>query len=235
MNSNGNSSNDMVSLDQWIYIHYDDDEKQTLFLNMDRALKYINDHNYMVDDFSPLKIFILYNDNEYIWFSSLKPLPDDFYERDECIKKNIFDSAMLHVKLYYYSKGLGFDLLSYLEKFDSSFFLEHLDDFFQFVPSSDVPYYRGVLQRNAGVYLCEFSLEKGKRELVSLGKELGENVSADYIDNPKTKDSINSYIYSYLSNPKREAAFSYFLIIPTIIFFIAFIIEIVLFIISYFS
>ena len=233
MNSN---SNNMVSLEQWIYVNYDDDAKQSLFLNMDRALKYINDHNYMVDDFSPLKIFVLYNDDEYIWFSSLKPLPDDFYERDECIKKNIFDSAMLHVKLYYYSKGLGFDLVFYLKKFDSSFFLEHLDDFFQFVPTSDVPYYRGVLQRNSGVYLCEFSLEKGKRELVSLGKELGENISVDHIEKSSvSQDSINGYIYSYLNNSKRDAAFSYFLIIPTIIFFIAFIIEIVLFIISYFS
>ena len=235
-NNNNNNNNNMVSLPQWIDIHYDDDSKQTLFLNMDRALKYINDHDYMVDDFFSLKIYVLFNDNQYIWFSSISPLPDDFYERDECVKKNIYNSSVLQVKLYYYSKGLGLDLDSYLEKFNSSFLIEHLDDFFQFVPSSDVPYYRGVLQRNAGVYLCEFSLEKGKRDLVSLGKELGESISVeDTATSSLTNDSINEYIYPYLSKQKKDAAFSYFLIIPTIIFFVALVIEIALFIISYFS
>ena len=229
------SNNDnMISLLQWIDIHYDDDSKQNLFLNMDRALKYINDHGYMVDDFSLSKIFVLNNDDRYIWFSSISPLPDDFYERDECVKKNLYDSSVLHVKLYYYSKGLGLDLESYLKKFDSSFLIDHLDEFFQFVPSSDVPYYRGVLQRNAGVYLCEFSLEKGKRELVSLGKELGENIPIEYnTTSPLINDSIYEYIYPYLNKRNKDAAFSYFLIIPTIIFFVALIIEIVMFIISF--
>lgn len=233
---NNNDNNNMISLPQWINVHYDDNSKQTLFLNMDRALKYINDHDYMVDDFSPSKIYVLFNDSQYIWFSSTSPLPDDFYERDECVKKNIYDSSVLHVKLYYYSKGLGLDLESYLKKFDSSFLIEHLDDFFQFVPSSDIPYYRGVLQRNAGVYLCEFSLEKGKRELVSLGKDVGETINTDNFQQESlTNDFINKYIYSYLSKQKKNAAFSYFLIIPTIIFFVALIVEIVLFIISFAS
>ena len=231
---NNNDNNNMISLLQWIDVHYDDNSKQTLFLNMDRALKYINDHGYMVDDFFPSKIYVLFNDSQYIWFSSTSPLPDDFYERDECVKKNIYDSSVLHVKLYYYSKGLGLDLESYLKKFDSSFLIEHLDDFFQFVPSSDIPYYRGVLQRNAGVYLCEFSLEKGKRELVSLGKDVGETINTDNFQQESlTNDFINGYIYSYLSKQKKNAAFSYFLIIPTIVFFVALIIEIVLFIISF--
>ena len=233
---NNNDNNNMISLPQWIDVHYDDNSKQTLFLNMDRALKYINDHDYMVDDFSPSKIYVLFNDSQYIWFSSTSPLPDDFYKRDECIKKNIYDSSVLHVKLYYYSKGLGLDLESFLKKFDSSFLIEHLDDFFQFVPSSDIPYYRGVLQRNAGVYLCEFSLEKGKRELVSLGKDVGETINTDNFQQESlTNDFINEYIYYYLSKQKKNAAFSYFLIIPTIIFFVALIVEIVLFIISFAS
>ena len=50
---NNNDNNNMISLLPWIDVHYDDNSKQTLFLNMDRALKYINDHGYMVDDFSP--------------------------------------------------------------------------------------------------------------------------------------------------------------------------------------
>jgi len=231
MNDNDNN---IVSFKQWIDMHYDDESKQSLFLNMDRALKYINEHDYMVDDFSPFKIFVLYNDNQYILFSSLSPLPTDLYQRDECIKKNIYDSAMLQVKLYYYSDGLGFDFDSYLEKFDSSFLLEHLDEFFQFVPSSDVPYYRGVLQRNACVYLCEFTLEKSKRNLISLGKDVGETINVDTFQQKSlTNDFINKYIYYYLNKKKKDAAFSYFLIIPTIIFLVALIIEIVLFVISF--
>lgn len=234
MNNIDSNNMNMVSLPQWIDIHYDDDSKQTLFLNMDRTLKYINDHDYMVDDFSPSKIYVLFNDCQCIWFSSTSPLPDDLYARDECVKKNIYNSSALQVKLYYYSKGLGLDLDAFLKKIDSAFFTEHLDDFFQFVPSSDVPYYRGVLQRNAGVYLCEFSLEKGKRELVSLGKELGENIPIEYnTTSPLINDSIYEYIYPYLNKRNKDAAFSYFLIIPTIIFFVALIIEIVMFIISF--
>ena len=186
---NNNDNNNMISLLQWIDIYYDDDSKQNLFLNMDRALKYINDHGYMVDDFSPPKIYVLFNDSQCIWFSSTSPLPDDFYKREECVKKNIYDSSVLHVKLYYYSKGLGLDLESYLKKFDSSF-------------------------RN----------------------EVGETINTDNFQQKAiTNDFINGYIYSYLSKQKKNAAFSYFLIIPTIVFFVALIVEIVLFIISFAS
>ena len=54
------------------------------------------------------------------------------------------------------------------------FVKENFDEFAQFIPSGDVPYYRGVIQRGASVYFCEFALEKRNRDLADLEKQLGE-------------------------------------------------------------
>ena len=47
----------------------------------------------------------------------------------------------------------------------------NFDEFSKFVPEGQGPYYRGVIQRNAPVYLNEFLEEKAKRELEKFTKE----------------------------------------------------------------
>ena len=74
------------------------------------------------------------------------------------IKEDIFNSSLIQVGIY--SKSLKY--------LNPEFLKENFDDFPQFIPQGDVPYYRGVIQRGASVYFCEFALEKRKRDLEDL-------------------------------------------------------------------
>ena len=44
---------DSVSLDEWLYFHTGEDERREVFLNMDKALKYIHEHGYCIGVFYP--------------------------------------------------------------------------------------------------------------------------------------------------------------------------------------
>ena len=50
---------DSVSLDEWLYFHTSEDERREIFLNMDKALKYIHEHGYCIGVFYPTEIQIL--------------------------------------------------------------------------------------------------------------------------------------------------------------------------------
>ena len=54
----------------------------------------------------------------------------------------------------------------------------NFDEFAKFLPDGEAPYYRGVIQRNAPVYLNEFLNEKAKRELEKYKDE--EIKNSDY-------------------------------------------------------
>ena len=100
------------------------------------------------------------------------------------------------------------------------FLKEQFDSFAQFIPQEDVPYYRGVIQRGASVYYCEYSLEKRKRDLEDLEKQLGEDkTKVTPINNPTeaeiTNKKVNDLIYRQI-NGINEAAFLNILAIPII-------------------
>ena len=111
------------------------------------------------------------------------------------------------------------------------FLKENFDSFAQFLPSSYVPYYRGVILRGASVYLCEFDKERRKREIANLDKEFGETEgngrslvksSPNRIDVENNNDGINDEIYKQF-NGLKDVAFVNYMLIVTIVLFTLFI------------
>lgn len=220
---------EIVSLDQWVQNHNSEEELRSIFLNVDRALKYIHDHGYCIEVFYPSQINVLNNEIDHIQFKKLMELSSDFSVRKNMISEDIFNSALVQIGIYSNS-------LKYLTP---EFLRENFDSFIQFIPTEDVPYYQGIVKRGASVYLCEYVLEKEKRDFEALEAELGEEVSADEkkllkSNNSITNEKINDEIYKQI-NGMRDSAFIYALVIPSIIFGVLFLFGIIAWIFSLIS
>ena len=147
------------------------------------------------------------------------------------IKEDIFNSSLVQIGIYSNS-------LKYLKP---EFVKENFDSFQQFIPSGDVPYYRGVIQRGAAVYFCEFAIEKSNRDLQDLERQLGEgggdgkalikssgkNIGIEAITNDKINDSIYSQI-----NGLKDSAFINILILPTLVLLGLLVLSIVVWVLS---
>ena len=213
-----------ISLGAYIDSFRDEEEMREIFLNMDRAMKYLHDRGYCVGSFHPKNIEILNNSVNQIRFTKLIPLPDDYTEKKKYIKEDIYNSSFIQIGLY--SK-----CLPYLQR---EFLKSNFDSFAQFLPEGDVPYYRGVIDRGASVYFCEYAMEKANRDFAALEQELaGEGVakqpvrqSKGLFDDTGINDKINDKIYKQISG-KSDAAFVSFLLFPTAILVLGIIIALV--------
>ena len=223
-----NSGIESTTVDQWVKDHYSEEELRSIFLNMDRALKYIHDHGYCIEIFYPTEIEVLNNNIEYIQFKKLVELSSNPDIRREMIKEDIFNSSLIQVGIY--SKSLKY--------LNPDFLRENFDEFAQFIPQDDIPYYRGVIQRGASVYYCEFALEKRNRDLEELEKELGEEGGKELVKVPENEDMTNAKVNDKIYGPingMKDAAFVNLLLIPTIILGTLLVFGIVSWLISYFS
>lgn len=219
-----------IPLDEWVKMHSSEEELRSVFLNLDRALKYIHDHNYCIEVFYPSQIEILNNEVDHIQFKRLLQLPDDISLKRQMIKEDIFNSTFIQIGIYTNS-------LKYLSP---DFLKENFDSFIQFLPNGDVPYYRGVVQRGASVYFCEYALEKRNRDLEELERQVGDDSSPidkqvlNQDNSSLTNDEINRKIYSQI-NGLKDAAFVHILILPTIVLGFLFIFILMAWIISMIS
>ena len=222
-----NKEIESTTLEQWVQTHYSEEELRSIFLNMDRALKYIHDHGYCIEVFYPTEIKVLNNEDDHIQFNKLVELSQDGSIRREMVKEDIFNSSLIQIGIY--SKSLKY--------LTPEFLRENFDSFSQFIPADDIPYYRGVVQRGASVYFCEYALEKRNRDLIELEKELGGEDNKTLVKQPQNEDltnnKVNDQIYRQI-NGLRDAAFVNLLLIPTIILGILLIFGLLSWIISIF-
>lgn len=206
---NKDATADVMSLDSWINSFRNEEEMREIFLNMDRAMKYLHDRGYCIKSFDPRNIMILNNSINQIKLDTL-PLPKDLIERKKYVKDDIYNSSFVQIGIYS-------NCLPYLKK---DFLKSNFDKFAEFLPEGDVPYYRGVIDRGASVYLCEYATEKANRDLIALEKDLSDdNKSTNknnkhFFDDTSVNDKINDVIYKQISN-KKDAAFVSFLLFPT--------------------
>lgn len=194
-----------------------EENMREVFLNMDKAMKYVHNHGYCVKSFSPFEIQVLNNSPRQIKFNTLLEMPNDFAIREKLKNEDIFHSACLQIGLYTNS-------LRYLKE---SFLKENFEEFTKNLPQDDVPYYRGVIQRGAGVYYCEYLAERKKKDLEMLEREVngdGKDGSKQLIkasgvtfkEESMTNDKINDNIYKQI-NGLKDTAFINYLIFPTLI------------------
>lgn len=209
-----------VSLDEWLQFNSDTEKRRNLFINMSSSLKYIHNRGYYVSSFLPANIDVLDGATSQVRFNELDIMPDDYKIKTDIVRQNIFDTAFLQIGIYT-------DCLPYLRR---DFLVDNFDEFSTFIPSTDIPYYRGVIQRGANVYLVDFCNELRNRELAALGASLGDNNNqssnvginqsngkGNKILNKSNGKSILSddqYSFIYDLNKTKDAAFVSFLLIP---------------------
>ena len=218
-NLNDVSNYDFVSLESWIRVRHSEEEMREVFLNMDRAMKYVHDRGYCVKSFHPKDIELVNNELNQIRFKTLLEMSDGMLDRKKFIKEDIYNSSYIQIGIY--TKCLYYLNRDYLK--------ENFDSFAQFLPEGDVPYYRGVIERGASVYFCEYDLEKRKRDLAALEKEVGgEGIPVDtsYLDKLDVNEDVNSIIYRQI-NKRSDAAYINFLVYPAIMFTLSIIIAII--------
>ena len=215
------NSVESVTLLEWVNSHRSEEEMRSVFLNMDRALKYIHDHGYCIDEFYPTEINVLNNDDNYIQFKKLVELSKDYEIAKEMRREDIFRSSFIQIGLYTNS----------LNHLNPTFLKENFDSFAQFLPQDDVPYYRGIIQRNATVYVCEYRKAKDLRDLEDLERQIGGEACKVTAINEPSEDQIvnkkvNDIIYRQI-NGMSEAAFLNVALMPIVILIIIAIIAIV--------
>ena len=212
--------NDSVKLDEWLYFNSSEDARREIFLNLDKALKYIHEHGFCISVFYPSEIEVLNGKVDHIRFNELMPLPFNEKERKTVINEDIFRSSLIQIGIYS-------NTLNYLKP---EFLKDNFDSFIQFLPSNDVPYYRGIVQRGATVYLSDYINEKTNRDLADLESQLADSSGRGSSTGkaltksngfragiePISNDSINDSIYRQI-NGLKDNAFISFLIVPTII------------------
>lgn len=207
---------DSISLNDWLYFHTTEDERREVFLNMDKALKYIHEHGYCIGVFHPTEIQVLGEKIDHIKFNELIPLSFDERDRRTMINEDIFRSSLIQIGIYS-------NTLKYLTP---DFLKNNFDSFIQFLPNGDIPYYRGIVQRGATVYFSDYAAEKANRDFNDLENQLGEGSGRDSGGKslaktgafrggiePVSNDSINDSIYRQI-NGLKDSAFVSFIIIP---------------------
>ena len=224
-----------IPLDLWIMNHPKEEDIRTVFINMDIALKYIHEHGYCIEVFYHSEIEILNNELYHIQFKKLIELSRDPAIKQQMIKEDLFNSALMQIGLYFYSDGLGLSINMILYNLKPEILKENFDAYSQVIPEGDTPYYRGIILRGATVYLCEFVQEKNNRELQELEKQLApddqKNFEPAQIKKVPSNNKVNDNIYRQI-NGLRDAAFISVLTIPTVIIIVMIIIMIFSWVIS---
>lgn len=215
------NADNAISLDEWLQFNGDTEKRRNLFISMSSSLKYIHNRGYYVSSFLPANIDVLDGTYSRVRFNELDTMPDDYKTKTDIVRQNIFDTAFLQIGIYT-------DCLPYLKR---DFLVDNFDEFSTFLPSTDIPYYKGVVQRGANVYLVDFCNELRNRELSALGASLdGDNNQSSNISNMgqssskgnkmlsksngKSILSDDQYSSIYDLNKTKDAAFVSFLLIP---------------------
>lgn len=216
-----NKQYDSITMKEWLTHYHSQEEYQSFFINMDLAMKYIHDQGYYIDSFALDTIDILNHSEKQIRFNQLHIMPLDFSSQKDLVRDNIFLSAVLQIGVYS-------DCLEYFHGEAITYLKNNFEDFSLFLPKEDIPYYRGVIERGASVYLSSYVGERKKRDLNNLDQQIND----DGIGKDKTLVKTNGTsltaedlvpqniielqgVYSNLS--KNDAAFARALIYPILI------------------
>lgn len=192
-----------------------EEELREVFLNEDKAMRYLHENGFFIESFDPRDIDLVDGSTNCIRFNKFTKIQNS-YEKDSITNSDIFISACLQIGLYTHT----------LANLNDEYLKKNYDEFSKYLPSGDVPYYRGVIERGASVYLCDYAIEKRDRDLRDLQKELGEESNVNEIvpvkDETLINKDINDLIYADLIAKKKtkgisDFAFVHFLVLPTII------------------
>ena len=209
-----------ITLRDWLINYYNSNDLELLFANLDSAMKYIHNKGYCIRSFNPRDVEILNNSLNQIRFNSLMIMPEDFVSRKSVVREDINKLVFLQIGIY----------AQCLNSLNPVFLKKNFNDFVTFLPEDIVPYYRGVIERDASVYLVDYLKEKRKRDLEALEKEVSGSVDINNHNKKKLKSTsasslieydsmntkVNDSIYKQLSGIS-DAAFISFMMVPTLV------------------
>lgn len=196
----------IVSLKDWLAFNRSDEKLQNLFYSMSSTVKYLHeDLNASVASFNLGDISILNDDVTKILFMH-KPLPSDLDEAKEIVADDIRALSYIAICVYFGSNSLNW-----------SFLKENFDEFSKFLPSTDIPYYKGIVVNNFSVYFCDYVAELQKREANAFNfSDSGGNSNGQALVRSNGHSVLNGEQYGDLYKTS-DAAFIGFLVVPALV------------------
>lgn len=232
---NRTDDSNSITLNEWYELHYDEDSILPLKLGMDSAMRYIHEKGCYITSFNPNNIHILNGSYQQIKFDNLAVADgSDGMQMRDIVRENISDLSDIGVGIHCH-----FPNQIYINK---SFLKNNFSMFELYLPESDVPYYKGIFERGAGVYYNDYIMEKRRRDLEELEKEVN-GTSTGYsngmgnslvksnghslLGKPDlTNRKINDGIYGQLGRRNDNSAYVSLSILPFIIATLGFIFSI---------
>ncbi len=225
----GHNKLESITLNDWLKDYHTTEQLQNLFVNMDIAMKYIHDQGYYISSFALDRISLLNHSIRQVKFHDLNIFPLDISQQKQVVRDNVFMAAVLHMGIYA-------NCLQYFTMNTIPSLKENFHQFKIFLPSEDIPYYSGIIERGASVYYSSYVGERKKRDLQNLENEVSTD-SGDIRGKSLVKTNGNNYIAEdflpnnegtneliYASLIKKEAAFVRALIYPVLVFILGLVI-----------
>ena len=201
-----------MNMQEYFYAYPSNDRRQKMFSGFHGTMKFLHGNGYVSENMHPSMIIVLDEDAKHIRIVRIAKMPDDMdiAERKRLVQEDIKNAVIVQIGLFTgtlpYLRGNRDDILN--------FFKEQFDEIAQFFPEGDAPYYRGVLN-GAVVYYCDFFLKKKEIEFNNLQQQTGKVIQGDFLQG--SREAVNKAAGEVYPFVKKDAAFIYMLIIPTVV------------------
>ena len=182
------------------------EEIKKFFLAFDKRMKMYHEHNYVITSFK-LKDIVVYEsiyNGQNVYDVDFKNYTESS-NTDITPKNNIFYAACLAVGVYN-------NCLSYINPDKPQYLKNNFYQFAENIPTDVVSYYRGVIERNADVYLTEFVTTSKQQEIDRMKREMEQQNESEQRKNiqvSKPKSSIQNDTWG-----TSDAAFSSVALFP---------------------
>lgn len=182
------------------------EEIKKFFLAFDKRMKMYHEHNYVITSFKLQDIVVyesIYN-GQNVYDVDFKDYTESS-NTDITPKNNIFYAACLAVGVYN-------NCLSYINPDKPQYLKNNFYQFAENIPTDVVSYYRGVIERDADVYLTEFVTTSKQQEIDRMKREMEQQNESEQRKNiqvSKPKSSIQNDTWG-----TSDAAFSSVALFP---------------------
>lgn len=214
-NYSKDENDNIFSLNDYLSLNNSDDKYRKLFFSMDFSMKRLHENGYFVKDFS-LSSILVYSDGNNMSINY------NFVGRgcsDDLKRQNILYLSCLAIGVYS-------SCLKYMNPKKLDFLVDNFDEFAQFIPNEDVPYYKGIILRGASVYYSDFVRAKKEQELKNL-QSVSDGYSSNLNNGIKLTKSTEVGRMN-ASDDKNQSAFITVLLFPIIIFMLGIMISFML-------
>lgn len=204
---------EVVTLKDWLRQSHTTEEYQSLFLVMDMTMHYIHNKGYGIltkrgrDGYPELdtnKVRIMTGGNLRVLFSDIDVV-DPNYQK-QLVRDNIYSNAYTAIKAY----------SNFNEELNHKFLKDNFKEFELFLPEEDIPYYRGIIERDASVYYAEYVQKRLEKEIEKEGGALAGQARGNSLSKSTEIGRAIASQYSQLDN-NNVAAFVHLYIFPAII------------------